>query len=132
MNSSLRFKNKDLCNEICLNCPNLKKSANSKSSIRIKTTAYCIANIRCPVTAKQTMVTPACFSSMAAAPGLLAPRAPSPTAEENEGKTVANGLTEQKVIKINVSGQSFQHSCYVLRLGNLNGSGPIAFLLSFC
>ena len=43
---------------------------------------------------------------MAAAPGLLAPRAPTPTAEENEGKTVANGLTEQKVIKINVSGNS--------------------------
>ncbi|KAL5261767.1 hypothetical protein ACHWQZ_G007462 [Mnemiopsis leidyi] len=47
------------------------------------------------------------FGSMAAAPGLLAPRAPSPTAEENEGKTVANGLTEQKVIKFNVSGYKF-------------------------
>ncbi|XP_063693935.1 potassium voltage-gated channel subfamily A member 2-like isoform X7 [Bolinopsis microptera] len=45
--------------------------------------------------------------SMAAAPGLLAPRAPTPTAEENEGKTVANGLTDQKVIKINVSGYKF-------------------------
>ena len=40
---------------------------------------------------------------MAAAPGLLAPRAPSPV-DSVDGKTVANGLAEQKVIKINVSG----------------------------
>ena len=53
------------------------------------------------------MLTRVLFSSMAAAPGLLAPRAPSPTTEENDGKMVANGLTEQKVIKINVSGDLF-------------------------
>ena len=43
------------------------------------------------------------FSSMAAAPGMIAPRAASPI-EDGEGKLLPNGVSDQKVVKINVSG----------------------------